>query len=212
MQGKRVVGESIQTGSTTRNPIKHITIINKEYTRLGTTGGGVQVINKRHTESKTLNETYRIRRTSGNRWRETGTRARPDQTDEHKVRQRVIRKQTEIRKHTELKISQRMKQRTGWPRDWRPRTRTGWSRNWRPRSRTDWPQDRLAAGLAAQEQNRLPAGLADQEQDRLAAGLATQEREGLAAGLAAQERGGLAAGLAAQEWDRTGMETGVVGE
>ena len=79
-QGKRVEGKSVQTGSTTRNPIKHITIINKECPRLGTTGGGVQIINTRHTESKTLNETYRIRRTTGNRWRETGTIARPDQT------------------------------------------------------------------------------------------------------------------------------------
>ena len=44
-QGKRVVGESIQTESTTRNPVKHITILNKEFTRLGTTGGEM----KKHT-------------------------------------------------------------------------------------------------------------------------------------------------------------------
>ena len=74
------MGESIQQ-STTRNPIKHITINNnKEYTRLRATGWGVQIINKRNTEWKTLNETYRIQWMTGNRWRETGTRTRPDQT------------------------------------------------------------------------------------------------------------------------------------
>ena len=38
-QGKRVVGESIQTESKTRNPIKQITLNDKEYKRLRTTGG-----------------------------------------------------------------------------------------------------------------------------------------------------------------------------
>ena len=38
-QGKRVLGESIQTGSTTGNSIKHITRNNKEYTKLGTIRG-----------------------------------------------------------------------------------------------------------------------------------------------------------------------------
>ena len=78
-QGKRVVGENIQTESTTRNPIRHRTIINKEYTRLGTTGGGVQKINKVHRIKNTKRD---LQNTMNHRKQMAGNRnqnkTRPD--------------------------------------------------------------------------------------------------------------------------------------
>ena len=112
MQGKRVVGESIQTWSTTRNSIKHITRNNKEYTRLGITGGGVQKINKRHAESKTLNETYRIRHRHTSPQETDGVEQEPEQDQPRPKNtkldsyQETERKQEIDRKHSELKISQ----------------------------------------------------------------------------------------------------------